>query len=142
MNDLHPRNVNAWVLREAARFWEPRRFYYNPILAAVVLLWVILTWPHFRPALTLGSLEAFIVLALLALLANLCYCAAYLADIFTQFMSSASRRRFRWALFILGTLFALVLENYWIADEIYPYASQPPTNIFAGTSTMPTAAPM
>ncbi len=137
MNDLHPRNVNAWVLREAARFWEPRRFYYNPILAAVVLLWVILTWPHFRPALTLGSLEAFIVLALLA---NLCYCAAYLADIFTQFMSSASRRRFRWALFILGTLFALVLENYWIADEIYPYASQPPTNIFAGTSTMPTAA--
>jgi len=137
MNDLKPRNANSWLFREAAQFWEPRRLHYNAILAVVVLLWVILTWPHFRPALTLGSLEAFIVLALLA---NLCYCTGYLADISTQFMSSTSRRRFRWTLFILGTLFALVLENYWIADEIYPYASEPPPSIFTGTTTTPTAA--
>jgi hypothetical protein len=26
----------------------------------------------------------------------------------------------RWGLWILGTLFAFVLANYWIADEIYP----------------------
>jgi hypothetical protein len=136
MNKINSQNANVWRLREAAGFWEPCRLPYNAILAVVVLLWVVLSWPHFRPALTLGSLEAFLVLALLA---NLCYCAAYLADIFTQFMSSTSRLRFRWALFIMGTLFALVLENYWIADEIYPYANEPPPSIFAGTTTMLTA---
>jgi len=120
----------------AIRFWERRRLLYNAILATVVLLWVVLTWPHFRPALTLGSLEAFMVLGLAA---NLCYCASYLAEIFVQLVSIASRQRFRWALFILGTIFALVLENYWIADEIYPYANDPPPSLFAGAATMPTA---
>jgi hypothetical protein len=123
--------------REAARFWERGRILYNAILTVVVLLWLALTWPHFRPSLTLGSLEAFLVLGLLA---SLCYSAAYLAEFFIQLLASGpSRRRTRIALFVLGTLFALVLENYWIADEIYPYANNPPPNLFAGATTMPTA---
>ena len=121
----------------AARFWEPRRLVYNAILTAIVLLWLILTWPHFRPALTLGSLEAFIVLGLAA---NLCYCVAYLAEFFLQaLLPSAYWRRFRQVLFGLGTLFAIVLENYWIADEIYPYANHPPASLFGGTNSMPSA---
>ncbi len=32
-----------------------------------------------------------------------------------------SWRRWRWGLFTIGTLFAIVLANYWIADEIYSY---------------------
>jgi hypothetical protein len=121
----------------AARFWERGRILYNAILTIVVLLWLVLSWPHFRPALTLGSFEVFVVLGLLA---NLCYSAAYLAEIFIQLLASGpSRRRARIAIFVLGTLFALVLENYWIADEIYPYANNPPPNLFAGTATMPTA---
>jgi len=134
--------MNAPTLRETARFWEPRRLLYNAILTAIVLLWLLLTWPHFRPALTLGSLEAFIVLGLMA---NLCYCAAYFAEFFMQaVLPSAYWRRFRQVLFVLGTLFALVLENYWIADEIYPYTNQPPPALIGGTiggtTTMPTAA--
>ena len=102
-----------------------------------MLLWLALTWPHFRPSLTLGSLEVFLVLGLLA---NLCYSAAYLAEFFIQLLAPGpSRRRARIALFVMGTLFALVLENYWIADEIYPYANNPPPNLFAGANTMPTA---
>jgi len=27
----------------------------------------------------------------------------------------------RWILWLVGTLFAIVFENYWIADEIYPF---------------------
>jgi len=123
---------------EAARFWEPRRLVCNAILTAIVLLWLTLTWPHFRPALTLGSLEAFIVLGLAA---NLCYCAAYLAEFFMQaLLPSACWRRFRQILFVLGTLFAIVLENYWIVDEIYPYANHPPASLFGGTNSMSTAA--
>ena len=125
------------ALLDAARFWEPRRLVYNAILTAIVLLWLVLTWPHFRPSLTLGSLEAMVVLGLAA---NLCYSAAYLADIFMQLLvSSPHWRRFRQALFVLGTLFAILVENYWIADEIYPYANQPPPSLFAGVIVMPSA---
>src|SRR5271169_3845780 len=117
----------------AACFWEPRRLVYNALLTAIVLLWLILTWPHFRPALTLGSLEAFIGLGLAA---NLCYCAAYLAEFFLQALRpSAYWRRFRQVLFGLGTLFAIALENYWIADEIYPYADHPPASLLGGTNS-------
>ena len=87
-----------------------------------------------RPALTLGSLEAFIVLGLAA---NFCYCAAYVAEFFTQaLMPNKSWRFIRQTLFVLGTLFALVLENYSIADEIYPYADHPPASLFGGTDSM------
>lgn len=103
---------------EAARFWEPRRIWYNVALFVVVLLWLGLTWPHSRPALTL---EAFGKMTVLALLANVGYCAAYLADFLLQAAASErNRRRLRWAVWTLGMLLALLVENYWIADEIYP----------------------
>jgi hypothetical protein len=105
-------------LADAARFWEPRRLLYNFILILVTFTWILATWPHFRPALTLTSL---FLMSILALLANACYSVAYFVDIPLQSSSAgASRNRFRWGLWILGTLFAFVLANYWIADEIYP----------------------
>ena len=103
---------------DATRFWEPGRLVYNLLLTAVTVIWLVATWPHFRGALTLSSL---LPLAVLALLANVCYCAAYLVDIPMQ--RSALRAIWgnrRWVLWLLGTLFAMVVENYWIADEIYP----------------------
>lgn len=107
------------AIRDAIRYWEPRRVTYNLILIAVVVAWLALTWPHFRPAFTAQSLLALLALAAMA---NVCYCAAYLADITMQ--RSHFRRiwlRRRWALWLAGTLFAVVLSCYWIADEIYPY---------------------
>lgn len=107
------------VLDDAIRYWEPRRVLYNLVLTAVVIAWLALTWPHFRPALTLESL---LILLTLAGLANLCYCAAYLVDIPMQCSSSQlTWRRRRAGLFLLGTAFAVVITCYWIADEIYPY---------------------
>ena len=111
-------NTNQSPLLSALRFWEPRRVLYNLLLTVVVFLWIISNWSHFRPALTLSSLAAMIVLAILA---NLCYCAAYLAEVPIQnLFPRESWRRIRWALWVAGTLLALLFENYWIADEIYP----------------------
>jgi hypothetical protein len=68
------------------------------------------------------TLESFLLLAVLALLANVCYCAAYLVDIPMQLSSLASVwRHRRWGLWLMGMLLAIVMENYWIADEIYPF---------------------
>jgi len=107
------------LFADAIRFWEPRRLVYNFVLTAVVVVWLVATWPHFRVAFTLLSL---LLVAVLALLANVCYCAAYLVDIAMQRSSlSTVWRRRRWILWLMGTLFAIVVANYWIADEIYPF---------------------
>ena len=107
------------IFNDAIRYWEFRRIVYNFILAAAVIAWLLFTWPHFRAAL---SLESLLNLLILAALANLCYCAAYFADVLMQysFCRVAWRRR-RWGLWLAGTLFAVLVANYWIADEIYPY---------------------
>jgi len=106
-------------LMPAVRFWEPRRLLHNLLLFAVVMLWLVKTWPHFRPAMTWESLG---IMTVLALLANLCYCAAYLAEILIQnATTSRAWNRQRWAIWMVGTLLAILFENYWIADEIYPF---------------------
>jgi hypothetical protein len=106
-------------LMVAAKFWEPRRLLYNLLLFAVVVIWVVKSWPHFRPAV---PWEALGIMTVLALLANVCYCAAYLAEILIQnSTTNASWNQQRWVIWVVGTLFAIFFENYWIADEIYPY---------------------
>jgi hypothetical protein len=111
------------ILGEAGRYWEARRLAYNGALALVVLGWLVFTWPHFRPALNLRAAGA---LCLLGILANLAYSAAYLADIPAQY-STARPVWLRWrgGVWLLGTVLALALEMYWIADEIYPYPFGP-----------------
>jgi hypothetical protein len=112
-------------IRNAASFWEPRRLIYNALLTTTALFWLIKDWTHFRPALSWYFLG---VITVLALLANLCYCAAYLADLVIQNVLLNSKwNRTRWAIFTLGTLFAMLFESYWINDEIYPYVSQAAT---------------
>ena len=109
-------------IRNAARFWEHRRLIYNAALTATALFWLFKDWTHFRPALNWYFLG---VITVLALLANLCYCAAYLADVVIQNVLPDSKwNSSRWAIFTLGTLFAMLFESYWINDEIYPYVSQ------------------
>jgi hypothetical protein len=105
------------LLVNAIRFWEPHRLLYNLVLTAVTAAWVAESWPHFRPAFTLSTIPPMVVLALLA---NLCYSAAYFVDIPLQTSALTTLRRARWALWLIGTLFAILLASYWINDEIYP----------------------
>jgi hypothetical protein len=114
----HPDSTLRGLLSSSARFWEPRRILYNLILFAVCVAWLVASWPHFRPALHLSNLWPMLALALFA---NFCYCAAYLFDI--PLLESKLRNVWlsrRWILWLVGTLFAILLANYWIADEIYP----------------------
>lgn len=110
--------MREW-LGEAARFWEPRRLVYNLVLAAFVAAWIVASWPHFRGAMTLGNLGRLMILGLLA---NVCYCAAYMVDILIQQSAVASGRGWqRSGLWVVGMVLAIIMENYWIADEIYPF---------------------
>ena len=87
-------------LTDAVRFWEPQRLAYNLVLMLFAAIWLIATWPHFRPAFTLPS---FLLLGVLALLANVCYSATYFVDIPIQrsALGSIWRKR-RWVLWLLG----------------------------------------
>ena len=111
------------VFTDALRYWESRRIAYNAVLAGIVLGWVMFTWPHFRGAFSWNALLALFVLAMLA---NVCYCAAYVIDIPLQYSDFRDLwRRRRWLLWTLGVLFAATIAYYWMADEIYPGAGPP-----------------
>jgi hypothetical protein len=106
------------VLSDALHFWEPRRVAYNAALAVVVLTWAAIGWSRIHAGITFESLLAVLVLAVLA---NVCYCAAYLVEIPVQWSAYRGRwRQLRWLLWGFGTLFAVALTNYWVADEILP----------------------
>ncbi len=109
----------ADAFRDAAHYWEKRRLAYNLMLALITLGWLVLTWPHFRPAFTLESLFRLLVLGLIA---NVPYSLVYLVDLPIQLSSLRPIwLRWRWILWTVGMLLAALLTCYWIADEIYPY---------------------
>lgn len=70
------------ITTDALRYWEPRRLLYNAVLAAVVVVNFAAYWPASREIITPQSLVGCFVLAVLA---NACYCAAYIVDLFVQF---------------------------------------------------------
>jgi 4-amino-4-deoxy-L-arabinose transferase-like glycosyltransferase len=100
------------------RYWEVRRIWYNLALFALCVWWVVHTWPHFEPALTWFNLGRMMILAAIA---NVAYSTAYAVDaVAFASLGEPARTRWRTALFIAGTLFALLVATYWIGDEIYP----------------------
>jgi hypothetical protein len=123
MTDLPAQLRSTGGIRDAARFWERLRIWYSGILAAIVLAWIVFSWPHFHR--DLGPL--FLWLVVFLAIANFCYCAGYAAEIFVQALLPRSFwRRVRWVLWTAGMLLSILAENYWIADEIYPYPGQGP----------------
>ena len=106
------------AFRDAVQWWEPHRVLYNVVLAAVFVALTARTWPRLQPELNSATVLPLIVLALLA---NLCYCTAYVVDlaVFSE-LAPQHRNRWRWTLFSAGTLFAMFFETYWFLDEILP----------------------
>lgn len=97
-------------LTNAISFWEPRRVVYNVILAVIVIAYFAAGYPASKAAV---SIDFVLGLFLLAVAANVAYCAAYLADVFVQ--ASGFRdiwQRTRWIVFVIGTLFAAVITRF------------------------------
>jgi hypothetical protein len=69
-------------LTDAIRYWDPRRILYNVVLAAIVLTCFCLNYPASREGLL--SVNGALFIFILAVLANVAYCSAYVADIFAQ----------------------------------------------------------
>jgi ABC-type nickel/cobalt efflux system permease component RcnA len=102
---------------DAIKFWEPWRIVYNLALAAVVILYFALAYPSSKATITV---DFCLGLFLMAVIANVAYCAAYVVDIFAQ--ASGFRdvwRRARKILFIIGTLFAAIIVRF-IAVGMFP----------------------
>lgn len=101
---------------EALRWWEPRRLIYNVVLAAEVILYYFQNLPRSRTGL---NADTVLLIFVLAVLANVCYCAAYAVDLFVQ--SSGLRekwRLYRIGLLAVGILFASVLTR-WFAIALF-----------------------
>jgi hypothetical protein len=97
-------------LTNAIRFWEPRRLIYNLVLVFVVIAYFVIGYPVSK---TVLSIDFALGLFLLAVVANIAYCAAYLADVFVQ-MSGFREvwQRSRWLLFLIGTTFAAIITRF------------------------------
>jgi hypothetical protein len=96
------------ALTDAIRYWEPRRLIYNVVLAAVV--GICFAWLGPGPYSTTDTLLA---LFLLAVLANVAYCAAYIVDVPAQLSGFKPQWiKLRPALFLVGLAFAAILTRF------------------------------
>lgn len=96
---------------DAIRFWESLRIAYNLVLGAIVLTYFLIAYPTSRANVTVDGI---LLVILLAVLANVAFCAAYVPDVFAQ--ASGYRetwRKVRWVLFAIGLLFASILTRFW-----------------------------
>ncbi|MFN3200304.1 MAG: hypothetical protein ACE366_18040 [Bradymonadia bacterium] len=89
------------MISDALRYWEIRRIPFTIILAvvAIVRLWPLKqmidesgTWP-----------DVLLELFILGIMANICYCVAYIIDLLVQGSDFREGwRRQRWLLWVLG----------------------------------------
>lgn len=98
-------------LSNAIRYWEPRRVAYNLLLAAIVIIHFVKELPFSK---TVVGVNSILLLFLLAVLANVAYCAAYIPDVFAQMSGlRESWLRHRWIVLVVGLAFAGVLTHFW-----------------------------
>ena len=108
---------------DALRYWEPRRFAYNGLLAAIVLWYFAKGWPESLHGI---GFDGIVGIFILAVLANVAYCAAYVVDLFLQF-SDYREQRGRWRMVILtvGFAFAAALTRFFAMGMFRPMLSFP-----------------
>src|SRR5215813_3624625 len=93
------------------RYWEPRRLIFNIVLAFVVGGHFVAAWPQSWTKLTFNTMLG---LFFLAVLANVCYCAVYIVDLFVQFSGlHAAWQRGRVVLLVVGTAFAAAITHFF-----------------------------
>jgi energy-coupling factor transporter transmembrane protein EcfT len=110
-------------ITDAIKFWERGRILYNVALAIVVVVHFIAAYPLSKAALSLNSALG---LFLLAVVANIAYCAAYPVDLFAQWSGFRDVwRKYRWALLALGITFAAVITHFVSGGIFIPEVNTP-----------------
>lgn len=99
------------IWSESLRYWEKRRVIYNLVLTATVLTTVarLHLW-HFA-----GSPLAWLGLVFAAIMANICYCAAYPVDValqYSDFREGWLQKR-HWLL-VLGCFLGACITLGWL----------------------------
>jgi hypothetical protein len=108
------------MLTDAIRYWEIRRIAYNVILAVVVILVFMAHWPESRSSLSTNLIQGLFILAVLA---NVAYCAAYVVDVVAQYSAfQATWKRYRWLLFVVGVVFAGIITRF-ISVGLFSHAA-------------------
>ena len=106
------------LVAQGLRYWEPRRFVYNGVLGLVVVAEFLLAWPGSRAKV---SLDLMLGIFLLAVLANIAYCAVYLVDLFVQFSGlETAWRRGRVVVLLVGTALAAALTHFFAKAAFGP----------------------
>src|SRR5258707_14730554 len=97
-------------ITEAIKYLEPRRLIYNAVLTVIVLYYF---WRGLPFSGDILGLNFFLFVFLLAVLANVVYCAAYLVDVFAQLSGVRPEwLRYRWILLLTGICFASVITRF------------------------------
>lgn len=106
------------VITDAIGYWEPRRIAYNAVLSIIVLAVVAGHWPDSRSVISANLL---LQLFLLAVVANVLYCAAYIVDIVAQYSGFRDTwRGRRWILLTVGIAFAGTIARFISMDMFGP----------------------
>ena len=106
----------------AVRFWERARILYNLVLLLIVGGYAAATFPESLRVLTV---DAVLGLFVLAVLANIAFCAAYPIDIFMQFTGFDEIWRYgRWIVFGVGVAFAATLAYFMMGGLFFPVPAQ------------------
>ena len=110
-----PKDPSAVSIRsiaaDALRFWERGRVFYNAVLLVVVVAYFVAGLPDSRRALDVNWLLSTF---LAAVIANVLYCLAYVADVFVR-VSGLHRAwsRARWVLLFIGTATAAIITRFF-----------------------------
>jgi len=111
------------IVSDSIRYWERMRLFYNAALILVAAAVFYLAWPESRAAVSVDTAQT---LFLLAVLANVAYCSAYVVDLFAQYSSLRPVwLRYRWVLLVVGILFAAILTNFISSGLFHTQAMQP-----------------
>lgn len=95
------------ILTDSIRYWERMRILYNLALVLIVIGCFSAYWPSSQSRL---RLEFFTSVSIMALMANLLFCAAYPIDMIVQYSHlRPSWIRYRVGLFGCGLVFASLL---------------------------------
>ena len=116
----HDPRPSGWLgrlggyLAEGIRFWEPMRLIYNLVLVVVVVGDFFAAGPGAKDKLSFNLLLALIFFAVLA---NICYCVAYIPDFFVQFSGLRTAWRYgRIVLLVIGIIFAAIITHFFVSS--------------------------